>query len=215
MFFRDRKSKSTVIKQRANENGLKVPFFLSEEESQLSGLLCATWIFLRTLRAPRNKLLPCSRSQSEARRTFRSASWALPEKPKPHALGSWHCKLAPFGQKHQPQFIPYVSVLLFSSDYVLTGVCRVSSHSSDSHAVKVFMGSRLRHRESWYMEMGPLVFYFILFYFMPCLSHVEVVPGPGIEPVSQQWPRLLQWQCQIVNLLRPNETPYLFINGRV
>ena len=33
----------------------------------------------------------------------------------------------------------------------------------------------------------------------------------GIEPLPQQWPKWLQWQCQILNLLHHKETPsYLF-----
>jgi len=66
------------------------------------------------------------------------------------------------------------------------------------------------HKNLWF-----ILFYFMPCHAMPCLSHVEVVPEPGIKPVSQQWPELLQRQCQIVYLLRHNGTPYLFINGMV
>ena len=41
---------------------------------------------------------------------------------------------------------------------------------------------------------------FIHSFFWPYLRHVEV-PRLGIEPVPQQWPESLQWQCQILNLL--------------
>ena len=37
------------------------------------------------------------------------------------------------------------------------------------------------------------------------------VPGPGIEPLPQHQPKLLQWQCQILNLLRQRRTPRLAI----
>lgn len=35
------------------------------------------------------------------------------------------------------------------------------------------------------------------FLFWLRLQHMEIV-GPGIEPITQQWPKLLQWQCQIL-----------------
>ena len=35
-------------------------------------------------------------------------------------------------------------------------------------------------------------------FFQPRLWHVEV-SGPGIQPMPQQWPKPLQWQCQILN----------------
>ena len=38
------------------------------------------------------------------------------------------------------------------------------------------------------------------FFFWPCSWHVKV-SRPGIKPLPVQWPRLLQWQCQILNLL--------------
>lgn len=45
-----------MIKQTANKNGLKVLSFLSEKESQLSSLLCATWTFLRTFKSPKKQV---------------------------------------------------------------------------------------------------------------------------------------------------------------
>ena len=45
--------------------------------------------------------------------------------------------------------------------------------------------------------------------FFPHLQHMEV-PGPGIEPKPQQWPKALQWQCQILNPLHHKRTPCLF-----
>ena len=42
------------------------------------------------------------------------------------------------------------------------------------------------------------VFCFVLFLFWPCLWHVEL-PGPGTEPVPQQWPKPQQQQHQILN----------------
>ena len=38
------------------------------------------------------------------------------------------------------------------------------------------------------------------------------VPGPGIKPVSQQQPKLLQWQCWIRNLLCHKVTPGLLLH---
>ena len=33
----------------------------------------------------------------------------------------------------------------------------------------------------------------------------SLLNGPGIEPAPQQWPKLLQWQCQILNPLSHQE----------
>ena len=38
----------------------------------------------------------------------------------------------------------------------------------------------------------------VLLFFWPPPQHVEV-PGPGIEPTSQQWSEQLQEQCRILN----------------
>ena len=40
--------------------------------------------------------------------------------------------------------------------------------------------------------------------------HAEV-PGPGIKLVPQQWPKLLQWQCQVLNPLHHKGTPMIFL----
>ena len=40
---------------------------------------------------------------------------------------------------------------------------------------------------------------FIFFSLWLCWQHPEV-PGPGTEPGPQQWPKLLQWKHQILNL---------------
>lgn len=34
---------------------------------------------------------------------------------------------------------------------------------------------------------------------------------PEIEPIPQQWPRPLQWQCQILILLGPQRTPQILL----
>ena len=57
-------------------------------------------------------------------------------------------------------------------------------------------------------HIGCFCFYFLCFFFFffrLCLWHVEL-PGPGIEPVLQQWPRLLQWQHLILNPLNHRGT---------
>ena len=41
--------------------------------------------------------------------------------------------------------------------------------------------------------------------------HVAV-SGPGIEPMPQQWPKMLQWQCWILNQLCHQGTPGFLIN---
>ena len=62
-------------------------------------------------------------------------------------------------------------------------------------------------RNKYQNFISPLLFlvlFFVLFcfvlFFWPYLGHMKV-PGPGIKPMSQQWPKLLQWQCWIFNLL--------------
>ena len=46
---------------------------------------------------------------------------------------------------------------------------------------------------------------FVCFVFWPGGQHVEV-PGPGIQPLPQQWPELLRRQRQILNLLHHKRT---------
>ena len=38
------------------------------------------------------------------------------------------------------------------------------------------------------------------FFFQPCLRHAEV-PGSGTELMPQQWPKVMHWQCWILNPL--------------
>ena len=54
---------------------------------------------------------------------------------------------------------------------------------------------------------------FILFSFWLRPRHVEI-PGPGIEPVSQQQPELLQGQCQVLNPLHHQGTPGREVLGK-
>ena len=49
---------------------------------------------------------------------------------------------------------------------------------------------------------------FVITFFWPCPRHVEV-PGLGNEPMSQQQPKPLQWQCQILNPLYHKGIPNL------
>ena len=49
------------------------------------------------------------------------------------------------------------------------------------------------------------------FFFRLCLQHMEV-PGPEMEPTSQQQPGSLQWQCHILNLLRHKGTLHKSLN---
>ena len=51
---------------------------------------------------------------------------------------------------------------------------------------------------------------FVFWFVCPCPRHVEV-PGLGIEPAPQQWPELQQWQCQVLNLLSPEECPVMLL----
>ena len=55
-----------------------------------------------------------------------------------------------------------------------------------------------------------LFFFFFFFFFWLHPWHVEV-PQPRTEPVSQQQPKLQQWQCQILNPLHHQGTPTLWI----
>ena len=45
----------------------------------------------------------------------------------------------------------------------------------------------------------------LFFFFWLCPWHMEV-PGPGIKPMPQQQPKLLQWQHWILNLLHHKQT---------
>ena len=45
------------------------------------------------------------------------------------------------------------------------------------------------------------------FFFLPFPEHMEI-PWPGMGPAPQQWPKPLQWQCQILNLLHHKRTPF-------
>ena len=54
--------------------------------------------------------------------------------------------------------------------------------------------------------------FFLSFFLWPSPRHVWV-PGPGIEPMPQQWPKPLQWQHRILNPLSHKSTPPpLFFN---
>ena len=47
------------------------------------------------------------------------------------------------------------------------------------------------------------------FFFWQCPRHMKV-PGPGIETAPQQQPKLLQWQCWILNPLGHKRNPKMF-----
>ena len=49
----------------------------------------------------------------------------------------------------------------------------------------------------------------IIIIFWPCPQHVEI-HRPGIKPVPQQWPKLLQWQHWILKLLHHRRAPSYF-----
>ena len=58
----------------------------------------------------------------------------------------------------------------------------------------------------------PFIAVFVLWFSWPYLQHVEV-PGPGIEPVPHQLPKLLQWQPQTLNpLCQKGAPPTLFLD---
>ena len=52
---------------------------------------------------------------------------------------------------------------------------------------------------------------FVITFFWPCPRHVEV-PGLGNEPMSQQQPKPLQWQCQILSPLNHKRIPQMGID---
>ena len=56
--------------------------------------------------------------------------------------------------------------------------------------------------------------YSFSFFFLPLSWHMEI-PGQGIKPMPQQWPKLVQWQHWILTLLCHKGTPgstYSWIN---
>ena len=50
---------------------------------------------------------------------------------------------------------------------------------------------------------------FLVFVFWLC-PQPAAIPGPRIKPMTQQWPKQLQWQHQILNLMAPQGTPSFF-----
>ena len=50
-------------------------------------------------------------------------------------------------------------------------------------------------------------------FFWPHPQHMLVLGGQGIQPVSQQLPKLLQGQHHILNLLHHQGTPSFFAGG--
>ena len=60
----------------------------------------------------------------------------------------------------------------------------------------------------YYVTVETTLVIFFFFPFWPPLWHVEV-PRPGIKPMPSQWPKLQQWQCQILNPLGHQGTPFI------
>ena len=58
--------------------------------------------------------------------------------------------------------------------------------------------------------MEFLNFFFFFFFFLLHPWHADV-PEPGIEPMPQQWPKLLQWQLQILNPCSHKITPIVVL----
>ena len=63
-----------------------------------------------------------------------------------------------------------------------------------------------KSRRSGFHTFPDLFHFFLSFFFWLHLQHVDV-PGPGIEPVPQQWPKSLQWQCWIPHPVCHKGTP--------
>ena len=78
----------------------------------------------------------------------------------------------------------------------------------------VLMGAsqiQLSHVGNSQMSCFRIAFLFVcLFVFQPHQKQSEV-PGPGIQPVLQQWPKPQQWQHWILNPLSHQQTPYFRI----
>ena len=72
---------------------------------------------------------------------------------------------------------------------------------------------------SFSMKIFTLVLFINVLYstnslFPPFFDHIQGMQkslDPGIEPLPQQWPKLLQWQQQILNLLCHKRTPILVL----
>ena len=62
--------------------------------------------------------------------------------------------------------------------------------------------------KAWWHETHLSWILIFFFFFWPYLQHVEV-SWTETEPMPQQPPKLLQWQCQILSLLYFKGTPVL------
>ena len=52
-------------------------------------------------------------------------------------------------------------------------------------------------------------FFLFFFFFLLCPWHVEI-PRPEIKPMPPQWPKMLPWQCRILNPNEPQENSFFF-----
>ena len=80
-------------------------------------------------------------------------------------------------------------------------------HKIAATAPRIISSHRSRKR-TVSLNISLSLFFFFFFYFWPYLQHVEV-PELGSEPTPQQWPKPLQWQCWILNLLHQQRIPCL------
>ena len=111
----------------------------------------------------------------------------------------------------EPQPLAYATAIAMPD---LSHICELLSHSWQRRILNTLSEARVWTHilmdTSW--VLNPMktpnffpsfflsFFLFFFFFFWPCPLHAEV-PRPGTEPEPQQWPRLLQWQCQILKLL--------------
>ena len=83
--------------------------------------------------------------------------------------------------------------------------------SSSSLIIFCFSSLLLSLSSEIFISVIVLFDYTISFFLWPHPCHVDF-PGPGIEPVPQQWPEPQQWQHWIFNLLHYQETlEFLFL----
>ena len=108
-----------------------------------------------------------------------------------------------FRKPHQcfPQWLHQLALLLTMYNYYIINISLptlvISCLFDDSHS-----------------EMCQVISYCGFFFFKFFWSHLwqVEVPGPGIKPVPQQWPKSLEWQCWILNPLSFKRTPLIVVS---
>ena len=104
--------------------------------------------------------------------------------------------------------IPHYLVTVEKTPQLPLGNVMTSSWSGWFPSFFFFFFPVLLLELSWHRNLQPILSLSLSLslFFLLHPWHVQV-PRPGTEPTPQQWPKLLQWQHQILNLLCHKGTP--------